>query len=516
MRTSIAHVVLVLALSIGPRCLGQDLPAGAEFRSPSEVATHLVRVLRTTNKAQTNRYVPRVYDLDNVNPYDVIRFIRRSVEIEEGAWFLYGEPTDPDHPHESVKSGKAVVIVPQYQVPYIDQLMEVIDTTGLTSSSGDELYYYRPLHRTVSDPDFVSLVRAVLSPNHSGGDQFPDTPVNAMVFYDSPSSIDDLRRWLPVLDQPLPQVMVEARIYEINVENDNALGLDYVSWKNGPGRNLFAVGSYYEKASISDLDGPGTPFGQPYVGDFSASGHYYSYFCNMSSAFFDFLVSKQKARVLTAAKVLTRHGVAAELEVSDVIFFWRTNECIDPDVGFPLPEGTTIVDADWKRLVLGDDTPRELGAKSAGVFLEIEPTIGTEGIVLDVDLDVVSHTGFDSSGYPQLVRRTYDSSVRIQDGQELVLGGYDRDMVVQQTNKVPILGSLPVLGWFFGGEKNLVKQRKVVVVVSAQIVPDFSAMSGKDSIIDAALIRARASGEWPVENLRTEAGFDQWLLDPER
>jgi type II secretory pathway component GspD/PulD (secretin) len=368
----------------------------------------------------------------------------------------------------------------------------------------------------VSDPDFVSLVRAVLSPNHSGGDQFPDAPVNAMVFYDSPSSIDDVKRWLPLLDQPLPQVMVEARIYEINVENDNALGLDYVSWKNGPGRNLFAVGAYSEKAHISDLDGPGTPFGQPYVGDFSSSGNYYSYFVNMSSAFFDFLVSKQKARVLTAAKVLTRHGTTAELEVSDVIFFWRTGECIDPDVGFPIPEGDTVVDLDWKRLVVGDDAARELGAESAGVFLEIEPTIGTDGIVLDVDLDVVSHTGFDSSGHPQLVRRNYDSSLRIQDGQEVVLGGYGRDMLVQQTNKVPILGSLPVLGWFFGGEQNLVKQRKVVIVVSAHIVPDFSAMSGKDSAIDASLIRARASGEWPVENLRTQAGFDQWLLDPER
>jgi type II secretory pathway component GspD/PulD (secretin) len=494
----------------------QEGEVGAEFLAPDEVETHLIRVLRTTSKAQTNRYVPKVYDLENVNPYDVIRFIRRSMEIEEGAWFLFGKPEDAEAPHTSVRSGKAVVVAPQYQLPYIDDLMEVIDAPGLTSSSGDEMLYYRPKHRSVSDPDFVDLLEAVLTPNHSGGDQVPDTTVNAFLFYDSPSGIEDVERWLPVLDMPPAQVIIETKLYEINVENDSALGLDFQAWKNGPGRNLFKVGCFYEKSHVSDIDGPGIPFAPLYANDFKATGHYYSYFVNMSSAFFDFLVTKNKARVLSASKVLARHGTTAEFESSDLIFYWRESECIDPDTGFPLEEGETVVDADWSRLLVGDQRARRLGAESTGVFMEVEPTVGLNGITLDIDLDIVGHTGFDGKGVPQLVRRNYDTSLRVEDGQEIVLGGYDREMLVQETTKVPFFGSLPIAGWLFGGEQNLVKKRRVVVVLTANIVRDFTTMTGAGSEIDAALIRAKASGEWPVEVPKTEVGFDQWLLDPER
>ncbi|KPK65779.1 MAG: hypothetical protein AMK73_02010 [Planctomycetes bacterium SM23_32] len=503
------------------RTAGAQEPKGAEFAAPDEVETHLIRVLRTTNKAQTNRYVPKVYDLRNVNPYDTIRFIRRSMEIEEGAWFLYGRPEDPADPHHSVKSGKAVVIAPIYQIPYIDELMRVIDVPGLTSSSGDELFYYRLKHRNAGDDAFGDLVTAVLAPNHSTGDQVADTEVNGFLFYDSPSGIEDVKRWLPILDYPPPQVMIEATLYEINVENDDALGLDFVSWKNGPGRSLFAGALFWEKESIPTLSAGADPLLDLGTGtaalpgaQWKSKGSYYSYFLDVPADFFDFLVTKQKARVLTSAKVLTRNGRSAELEASDQIFYWRVSEDTEP-VRFPLDDEDDVFDLFGDRVVVGDTAARELGAASSGVFLDVTPLIGTEGINLDVELDVVGHTGFGSSGEPQLVRRDFDTELRVQDGQEVVLGGYTREMMVQQSNKVPVLGSLPVIGWLFGGEQNLVKKRRVVVVLRATTVTDFAAMRAAGTEVDAALIRARASREWPVENLKTEAGFDQWLLDAE-
>ena len=61
----------------------------------------------------------------------------------------------------------------------------------------------------------------------------------------------------------------------------------------------------------------------------------------------------------------------------------------------------------------------------------------------------------------------------------------------------------------------MVKRRQLVVVLTANLVNDFSAMTGAGTQIDAALIRARASRQVPVKNLDTESGFDQWLLDTE-
>jgi len=134
---------------------------------------------------------------------------------------------------------------------------------------------------------------------------------------------------------------------------------------------------------------------------------------------------------------------------------------------------------------------------------------------------VVSHTGFDETGKPLLASRAYgledpdDVELRVKDGEEVILGGYNRQMLVQQTSKVPILGSIPVIGWLFGGEENLAKRRELVVVLRAQTLRDYGAMSGEGTEINAALIRARALRQEPTKTLPTEAGFDQWLLDSE-
>jgi type II secretory pathway component GspD/PulD (secretin) len=398
-----------------PKATG-ELMKGAEFAAPNEVEQHLIRVLRTTNKAQTNRYVPKVYDLKNVNPYDVLRFIRRSMEIEEGAWFLFGKPEDPAN-RESVKSGKVVLMAPLYQLPYLDNLMKIIDRPGLTTSSGDKLLYYRPKNRNVADPAFVAAVNAALSPNRSTSSQVPDTEVNGFLFYDSPSGIAGVQAWLPAIDQPPPQVMVEVTLYEVNVENDDALGLDLVAWKNGPGRNLFKVGAYWEKERIPTLKGgtpplntgvPGGTHALPGHG-WEASGTFYSYFLDLPSQYFDYLVAKQKARVLVSTKLLTRNARAAQLRVGDYIFYWRRNE-----------------DASSQRIVVGDQRERVLGANSVGAFLSVTPLIGTDGINLAVNMDLIDQTGFDSIGTPQVVRRNYNTSVRVQDGQEIVLGGLYR------------------------------------------------------------------------------------------
>jgi type II secretory pathway component GspD/PulD (secretin) len=505
MRRLIVVLSVLGGLVVGGYVGAEEPPKGGEFAAPEAVPQRLIKVLRTTNKAETNRYVPKVYEFKNVNPFAVLRFFRRVMQIEEGGWFVFGKPEHPDDP-DSVKSGKVVVVAPIYQLPYIDRLMAVIDTPGLTSSSGDVMLYYRPKHRDVADASFVADANAALSPNRTTTDQVPDTEVNGFLFYESPGGIANLQSWLPALDQPPPQVMVEATLYEVNVENDDALGLDFVSWKNGPGRDLFQAGAFFERERIPTLKGapplldtgvPGGTFALPHHG-WRSYGAYYSYFLDVPSEFFDFLVTKQKARVLTSAKVLTRNGRAAQLTAADVIFYWRRNE-----------------DADDVRIVVGDQRERVLGASSAGVILKVTPLIGSDGINMDILVDVVGNTGFDSLGTPQLVRRKYDTKLRVQDGQEIVLGGYTREMMVQQSNKVPFLGSLPIVGYLFGGEQNLVKQRRVVVVLSANVVEDFSAMTGTGTQIDAALIQARATQQLPVKNLGTEAGFDQWLLDPE-
>ncbi|HNV55565.1 MAG TPA: hypothetical protein PKO17_10395, partial [Pseudomonadales bacterium] len=69
-------------------------------------------------------------------------------------------------------------------------------------------------------------------------------------------------------------------------------------------------------------------------------------------------------------------------------------------------------------------------------------------ITLDVDYVVGTLTGFDGEGVPMIAERQQSSTVRVKDGEEVVLGGVVRDAKVQTTRKVPVLGSIPVLGYW--------------------------------------------------------------------
>ena len=79
----------------------------------------VVKILRTTDKAQVNQYVPVAFDLKHVNPFAVIRFIRRVIEVEEGNWWSFAAPGQ--------NRGRLLVNVPIWQVEPLKELVALID-----------------------------------------------------------------------------------------------------------------------------------------------------------------------------------------------------------------------------------------------------------------------------------------------------------------------------------------------------------------------------------------------------
>lgn len=68
----------------GPVKAGKE---SADFDAyADERVRRVVKVLRTTNKAQVNQFVPVAFEFKHANPFAAIRFIRRPIEAEEGNW----------------------------------------------------------------------------------------------------------------------------------------------------------------------------------------------------------------------------------------------------------------------------------------------------------------------------------------------------------------------------------------------------------------------------------------------
>jgi len=511
------RVLWTAVLVTGLAGLGRAAEPPKSAVAPNELPTHLIKVLRTTNKAQTNRYVPKVYTVRNTNPYALLRWIRRTAQQEEGAYYFFGKTGESNE----VTSGRIMVTLPEYMLPGVDQLMATIDRAGLTSTSGEKFFYYRPKHRHVNDAGFRDLIEAVRG---TSGDFDRDDEANMFLVYAAPSKVADVEAVLPLIDAPPPQVMIEVTVYEINVDNESRIGLDYVSCKNGPGRNLFAFQAYTESGHVHKQSGasgadPLFNANTGVTGHFHGRGVSKAYFLDVPSAFFDFLVVKNKARVMTSVKVAARNRIAATIRATDTILYHETltgpaaQAGVRPDNTALDPNGNNVNHPD-NRAVIENTQARQLGAL-AGVQLVVTPIIGEKEIDLNVNTHVVSHLGFDDKGRPTLASRQVNTQVHCRSGQELVLGGFSREVFLQRADKIPILGSLPLIGYLFGSDGNTTERRQVVIVLTPHNISDFSAMQYSPSKVNAALIKSKALKLKATDVPHTEAGFDQWLLNSE-
>jgi general secretion pathway protein D len=167
------------------------------------------------------------------------------------------------------------------------------------------------------------------------------------------------------------------------------------------------------------------------------------FFFNYPSAFFDFLVEKGEARVLTETRIKALNQVLASLNAGEEVLYYEVNPNSD--------EADREVDP-------------KLASVDTGVGLSLVPTIGDETLNLDLSLEVTNLTGFDGEGRPALNTRIYEDSLALAMGEERIVGGLTRQRKIQTTRKVPILGSLPVVGFLFGGE--ITSQKKSIVVVA--------------------------------------------------
>lgn len=526
--------------------------------APNEMLNRNVRILRTTNKAQLNRYVPVAYKFNNVNPYAVRRFINRAIESEDGSLFTFISPEG--------NSGRLLAMVPEYQIPSLDKLVAEIDRADLTSSDGSQRAYVQLKHRRadLSDSDFLANLGLYLTGN--GDTVIIDPEQNAVYIEDAPSGTEYLLAALEEkLDKPTPQVLASVNVYEVDGTNNARLGNDYIAWKNGPGSNLFAIGAFYERGRTeirSDDFHPNVAPIPPH-NDFSAKGYNYAFNFEHSSAFFDFLVANGKAKVLTKAKLAALNTRTARITAGDQILYYAVQN--DSEDGFrdegdpfeanqdrtvigtrnafqtvvnqaandPLVQNINVSGAnigsnvgnqyseaggpDVSDNVIiisnesgGDSSSEELLPLETDLEIELTPVIYENGADINVTGDLDTYNGYDDTGFPRINNRAFQTQVRMGEGQEIVLGGLARNETTRAGNKPPALGDLPVLGFLFGQENTRRRESTIVMSLSLdQIVRFDGDQTGKTADEDAVL--KQANGESTVSVPNVEIGLTPGL-----
>ncbi len=252
---------------------------------------------------------------------------------------------------------------------------------------------------------------------------------NAIVIMGTPGLVDEVEKYLAQVDSPTPQIMIEALLIEVASGNSRELGINW-SWFDDSERNVVEVAP----GLLATFD--------------SLAGVPENFFAALNA-----LVSESKARVLAKPRVATTNGVKATMNVGWTEYFETTTEIYR---GEDVP--------------IGGYTRRGFNTLETGITLEITPWVGAaEEITVLIQPDIKDPKRI-SKEHSTITQRTLDTTVRVKDGETIVIGGLIQRNETASESKVPVLGSIPLLGNLFKESRKEYTDTELIIVVKPKLI----------------------------------------------
>lgn len=296
----------------------------------------------------------------------------------------------------------------------------------------------------------------------NGASVWADTQTNALVINAPPKMMRSVMQIVDKLDIRRAQVLVEAIIVEVIIDKQNELGVSVAV--EGTGSNtpiattnfpdfLAGVVQLGSAASGGVVDptgliGEGLTVG---VGRISDSGVSFA-------AILSAVEGDADTNLISTPSIVTTDNEEATLNVGQEVPFVSGS--------FSNTGGNT-----------GTVNPfTTVNREQVGVKLAITPQINEgDSMVLDISQEI-SSIAQSAAGAVDLItnKRTVDTTVIIDDGEILVLGGLLEDVLRESDQRVPVLGRIPLLGNLFRSRKTEKLKTNLMIFIRATILRDAS------------------------------------------
>ena len=310
-----------------------------------------------------------------------------------------------------------------------------------------------------------------------------DEATNALLITAAGDSLNSLLAVVDRLDIRRAQVLVEAIIVDMSVTDNESFGVEWLFANSEDGifggsinsGNVASAAPVLDSSSsISDIASGIVGVGQNSLGIAGTSGD--DNFLGLLTA----LVSSSKANVLSTPSLMTLDNNEATISSGRNIPF--TTGSFATAGGDSVNPFTT--------------TTRE----DVGIILTVTPQVNEgDKVLLNISQEV-SDIGEQVAGTSDFIttKSTIDTQILAQDGEIVVLGGLMRESVTDGENKVPLLGSIPILGHLFKFQEAAISKTNLMIFLRAKIIRDDEQMYGataeKYKIIREAQIEQRKLG----------------------
>ncbi|TAN01526.1 MAG: type IV pilus secretin PilQ [Rhodanobacteraceae bacterium] len=329
----------------------------------------------------------------------------------------------------------------------------------------------------------TSSERGFLSPR--GSVSFDDR-TNTLLVNDTPEKVQEIRQLVSVLDRPVKQVLIESRLVIATDNFTRELGA-----KLGIGGFHLGTNSRHAQVyggGINDNNGTGigtsetsiTNYWNGLLGGAGSSGSG-SNTVTIPSGLNVNLPSTTTGTSGFAVGILGRDYLL-NLELSAAQQEGRSETISQPKVVTANNQEATIQQGQQIGYLTFQNSGAGGGAgtatvqfKNAVLELDVTPTITSDNRVfmkLKVIKDAISALVPNPGGgfVPQIDHREIDTSVLVDNGQTVVLGGVYEFTNEHDVTKVPFLGDIPILGALFRDNKNIHNKAELLVFITPHIL----------------------------------------------
>ena len=277
----------------------------------------------------------------------------------------------------------------------------------------------------------MSEVRTVIE-DIVGEDNFTvHREAKTVIVEDSIENIEKVEKVLKSIDYPPKQVLIEAKILEIKLGENLQFGVDW--------QKTFTQGEFVGTAMTGGFSLPSTAEG--------AKGIFLDVINNDGDlkARLDALDTKSEMNVLATPKLLAVDGKSAEI-------------IIGGRLGYYVVTTTEI------------STLQNVEFLDTGTQLKLTPHISDGNKILLEIHPSVSEGSIDELGLPSESTTEVSTCLLAEHGDTIFIGGLIRERREHIREKIPILGSIPLIGTFFSRTNDRVSKTEIIILITPYII----------------------------------------------
>lgn len=292
-----------------------------------------------------------------------------------------------------------------------------------------------------------SILDLVPSEITQGLDIKTDAELNTFIVNGPSSSIDKFESFIAYLDKPIPVVLIEVMLLEINKSATTEVGLsagigDEVTKTKG---TVFSgLDMSLSSSSVNNIINRNNGFGSLNIGQVIPE-----FYVKIKA-----MEENGDLKIRSSPRLSTLNGHRAHLSIGETTYYVVTNQNI---YGSQNPQTSEI---------------RNYQPIDAELAVSIKPLVSGDGqITMDIKV-IQSSFGVrtDPDAPPGINSREFTSIIRVQDQDIIVLGGLEEKSKNDSGTGVPLLSRIPIIKWFFSTRKRTDARKKLTVLIKPTVI----------------------------------------------